>query len=49
MNTHNVSMRCVHTHQGISTINGWGSWIVFEMMWKKLGKIIEMLGKLVQL
>jgi len=43
------SMGCVHTNQKISRNERSGSLTIFEILWKKLGKIIERLGRLVEL
>jgi hypothetical protein len=37
-------MGCVHIHRGISIIEGWVVQIVFEVLWKRLGKLIKRLG-----
>jgi hypothetical protein len=42
-------MRCVHTHRRMLTIEDGVVQIMYEVLCKKLGKIIERLKKLVEL
>jgi hypothetical protein len=43
------SMGCVHTHWGKPIIENAEGKVAPEMLWKKMGKIIERLGILVKL
>jgi len=42
-------MGCVHTHQGMHVIEGWGSPSHIQNVCKKMGKIIKRLTRLVEL
>jgi hypothetical protein len=42
-------MGCVHTHQGIPTIEGWGSPNRIQIVAEKFGKNNQKAGKLVKL
>ncbi len=49
MDTHEVEGMCAHALKGYLQLKDGVVQIVFEMLWKKLGKIIKRLGRLVEL
>ncbi len=42
-------MGCVHTHRRMLAVKDEVVQVVYEMLWKKLEKIIERLGRIVKL
>ncbi len=49
MDTHGVEGMCAHTLNGYLQLKDGVVQFVFEVLWKQLGKIIERLGRLVEL
>jgi hypothetical protein len=49
MDTHGVEGMCAHALNGYLQLKDGVVQIVFEALWKKLGKIIERLGRSVEL
>jgi hypothetical protein len=48
MDTHGVEGMCAHASRGYLQLKDGVIQIVFKMLWKKIGKIIERLGRLVK-